>query len=165
MTFVPRSRFAGLSAHAPLALAFVLVAMVAGCEDKHIGRVCDLNAGGGMGGMGGSTTGGTTATINAQALECPSRICLQPVIETGTNTTSLCTADCSSDDDCSDGESRGSGTGDLRCQKGFKCIVPVTVGDFCCRRMCVCKDFLADPNAPFTNPSECDAPSACKNVK
>lgn len=124
-------------------LGLLVVAMVLGsfaCENKHIGRPCGLSVDPDAG-----TTTGTTATLDV-ALECPSRICLLPAQEAMAQdpaTTSLCTADCSSDDDCADGERRNSGDkSDARCKGGFVCKVAETIGDFCCRRLCVCTDFL-----------------------
>ena len=85
-------------------------------------------------------------------------------------TTSLCTADCSSDDDCADGELRvSSDTGDTRCQTGFACKVAETVGDFCCRRLCVCKDFLLKTPGGYPTPEVCMSTPAnktnCKNIQ
>jgi hypothetical protein len=113
---------------APLALVLTLAA---GCADKHIGRPCDLGA---VSPDGGTTTG-TTATIYSGALECPSRICLQPANETNSLAGPMCTDTCSSDGDC-DGENTGG------CKTGFKCLIETTVGPLCCHRLCVCKDFV-----------------------
>jgi hypothetical protein len=135
----------------------------AGCENKHIGRTCDLNA------DAGTTSGtGSTATINPEALECPSRICILPAASGATDTTSLCTADCSSDDDCSDGETgpKANAT-DHHCESGFVCTYATTVGDFCCRKFCLCKDFTGPPpSGGFPTPTICQAGmnSSCKNV-
>lgn len=153
-----------LSWFAPLLL--LLVAGNFSCEDKHIGRVCDLQIDAGVTGSGSSSN----AVLNT-ALECPSRICLLPANARGVNTTSLCTADCSSDDDCSDAETRDkSSSSDLRCQEGFTCTVAATVGDFCCRKLCVCRDFL---NIPATGgivpPAVCASTPAnkaqCQNIQ
>jgi hypothetical protein len=131
------------------------------CEDKHIGRVCELDVDGGP-------ASGTTATVDI-GLECPTRICLLPANMTGTDTTSLCTADCSSDDDCSDGQIRDkSNTSDKGCIKGFSCQVAQTVGDFCCRKLCVCKDFLIIPTGGIPAPSVCQSTAVnkanCQNI-
>jgi len=169
MTFSPRprliARLGTLGERGSLAsVALVLVALVglvsSGCEDKHIGRKCDLDAP-----DGGTATGNTSATINAQAVECPSRICLLPAEEKTTNTTALCTADCSSDDDCSDSEGTSSAA-DTHCKTGFACLVPTTVGDFCCRRLCVCKDFVDTSAADYhTTPKVClPGNTTCANV-
>ena len=118
-----------------LALLFgAIVLGGASCENKHIGRACQLTVDPDAG-----TSGGATATLDV-ALECPSRICMLPAREAPSfspPTTSLCTADCSSDDDCADAELRSSGN-PAGCKKGFVCKVAETVGDFCCRRLCVC---------------------------
>ena len=109
------------------------------------------------------TGSGTTATLDV-ALECPSRICILPAQESGAltpPTTSLCTADCSSDDDCADGERRNTGDStDQRCKGGFVCKVAETVGDFCCRRLCVCTDFLS--KNPPTQSFDTSTPEVCK---
>src|SRR5262249_60133815 len=122
MTFFARPRFSARASLAPFALgAFLLALGSAGCENKHIGRTCDLNA------DAGTTSGtGTTATINPEALECPSRICVLPPMAGGpTDTVALCTAECSSDDDCSDGETGPknppASQSDHHCETGFTC--------------------------------------------
>lgn len=163
MMFSVRSRFSARASLAPLALgAWLLVLGAAGCENKHVGRTCDLATDGGA-------TVGMTATINSEALECPSRICLYPVatapIAGSSDTAPFCTADCSSDDDCSDAETgpKGSGT-DHHCENGFTCAVATKVGPFCCRRFCICRDFVG--LGPQATPAECMAGSGttCQNV-
>ena len=166
MTFSPRSwlvaRRGGFGSSASAALVAVAFAVLvsSGCEDKHIGRTCDLDAP-----DGGTASGNTSATINAQAVECPSRICLLPAEDKTTNTTSLCTADCSSDGDCSDSEGT-SNAADPHCKTGFACLVPTTVGAFCCRHLCVCKDFVDTSAADYhQEPKVCLPPStSCPNV-
>ena len=143
-------------------LGLLVIAMVAGtasCEDKHIGRACQLSVGSDMGGASG-----TTSTIDV-GLECPSRICILPGREAFQDpnqplTTSLCTADCSSDDDCAGSELRSSGNPG-GCRAGFVCKVPETVGDFCCRSLCVCKDFLAKTPQGGYNTAK---PEVCKST-
>ena len=135
------------------------------CENKHIGRQCDLTV------DGGGTTSGTTATIDV-GLECPSRICLLPSKDVATDTEATCTADCSSDDDCSDAETRTtdkSNMTDKRCIRGFVCKVAQTVGDFCCRKLCVCRDFVVVPKGGFPTPSVCESTpenkANCQNIQ
>jgi hypothetical protein len=133
-------------------LALATLAMSA-CEDKHIGRTCELGTGS-MGGM----NGGSVATISSPALECPSRICILPPGDTANieNTGPLCTASCESNDDCSDGETGPKGDGnDRHCENGFVCMWPTTVGDFACQRMCVCRDFVVEPRGGFQKPTVC----------
>ena len=145
---------------APLLL--LLVAGSFSCENKHIGRPCSLS-------IDGGTSSGTTATIDV-GLECPSRICLLPSKDQPTDTTATCTADCSSDDDCSDAESRDkSMKEDTRCTRGFVCKVAQTVGDFCCRKLCVCRDFVKVPAGGFTTPAVCTSTpenkANCQNIQ
>jgi hypothetical protein len=145
-------------------LVVVLAAGSMSCENKHVGRACALSV------DPDPTTGGTTTTIDV-GLECPSRICLLPTRESVNSnplTGSLCTADCSSDDDCSDGELRGTSNPN-GCEHGFVCKVAETVGDFCCRKLCVCKDFSGTPPAGgFQTPEVCKPTSEnkaiCQNI-
>jgi hypothetical protein len=160
MTVSSRSRLvASFGSVAAAALVIVLVGLVStGCEDKHIGRKCDLAVTGAGGAMGGTES----ATINSQAVECPTRICLQAAQEQPTNVGALCTAECGSDDDCAEAQ---TGAAPL-CPSGFKCAIPTTVGDFCCKKMCVCKDFLVIPQGGLKIPPICmpGTGSTCKNV-
>jgi hypothetical protein len=162
-SFRPRSNVSVASfAFASFAIIGVLlVGLVAsGCEDKHIGRVCSLDAP-----DAGASGTGTSAILNGSAVECPSRICLLPAGDKVPMTGPLCTAGCSSDDDC-DGET--SSRNKLQCHSGFTCMVATTVGDFCCERLCVCKDFIdTTPRTPAYNatPASCvSGKSSCKNV-
>src|SRR5262245_56654262 len=64
-TLTARHLFSALSLAGALAsLVFVLAA----CEDKAIGRRCDVQADAGI----------NQAVFNGQALECPTRICVKP---------------------------------------------------------------------------------------
>jgi hypothetical protein len=159
MTLSPRSH-SKLAAFGPFALAVVLGGLLGmtGCEDKHIGRVCSLD----VPDASVSQTG-TTATFNGQAVECPTRICVLPAAQKQTNTTALCSAFCSSDDDC-DGETT-SNPSSGQCKSGFACVYPTPVGAFCCQKMCVCKDFIDTMNKNFHDkPTSCNPPSTCQNV-
>jgi hypothetical protein len=160
MTFSPRplSKLAKLSS---FAFAIAILGLVSsGCEDKHIGRVCDLDTA-----DAGAPTTGTSSTIQGQAIECPTRICLLPAADKTTNTGPLCTAGCTTDDDCSDGETT-SDQSSRQCKSGFVCMVATTVGNFCCERMCVCKDFIDTTRQGFNaTPTVCQpGMSQCKNV-
>jgi hypothetical protein len=132
----------------------------AGCEDKHIGRPCDLGV---QNPDAGSS--GTTATITSPALECPSRICLLPAATKNPGGTGpLCTAECDSNEDCEDGETGGQGS--ALCKTGFVCMWPTTVGGFCCRKMCACRDFVTEPPGGFQRPQVCtSAEFGCRNVQ
>jgi hypothetical protein len=119
-----------------LSAGLALTWLGAGCEEKHIGRPCDL---------GGSVDAGPNVLVSFPgALECPSRICLLPKQERTTDTGPLCTAQCESNDDC-EGERRGKDADDRRCRDGFVCrrLLPGLEQDpLACKRLCVCKDFI-----------------------
>jgi hypothetical protein len=140
-----------------LSLALVAgLAVLAGCEDQHIGRMCFIQRDLG--------TKSPSVVVNPQALECPSRLCLHHPREGGAADTSdsldgdsldLCTAECESNDDC-EGQT-GSTAGE--CKHGFVCDWPVQVpGPLCCKRLCVCKDLIQLPegSSSITMPKVCE---------
>ena len=132
-----------------------------GCEDKAIGRPCDVL----------TDAGPSQAVFNAMALECPSRICLKPVIDPGAEnitptTTAYCSASCSQDSDCSDAQSRDPNKPlDRSCKKGFVCGIAFVKGKICCQKLCLCSDFLGDKGAQVPiactgdNVTKCNDPS------
>jgi hypothetical protein len=135
------------------ALALAVLGSGAACEDKHVGRSCELGTS-----TGGMSGGGSVATVSSPALECPSRICILPGGDTGNpgNTGPLCTASCESNEDCEDGETGPKGDlNDRHCENGFACMWPSTVGNFACQRLCVCRDFVAEPPGGFVKPKIC----------
>jgi hypothetical protein len=143
----------------PSALRFTLVSAVVlavvalgnlACEDRAIGRRCDVL----------TDAGSAQGVYNSEALECPSRICLKPVVQNGAKmpnppTEAFCSASCSQDSDC-DGQLRDStNQNDHRCSQGFACGIAFVKGKICCQKLCLCKDFLG-PNGTST-------PIACSN--
>jgi hypothetical protein len=68
---------------------------------------------------------------------------------------SMCSRTCSSDDDCKDG---GIGkkvqAKESNCNSGFSCTEIQKLGEFCCRKLCVCKDDLV-PGSLDTLKKEC----------
>lgn len=103
----------------------------------HIGRACQLSIDPVEAGIS------PASSVIDVGLECPTRICLLLARETATDTTSLCTAFCSGDEDCQVAEARDTTTpSDRRCERGFSCMVAETEGDFCCRKLCLCNDFF-----------------------
>jgi hypothetical protein len=147
-----------LSAFAVLG-AVLSLAVLTACEDKAIGRRCDVQA----------DAGQLQAVFNGQALECPTRICVKPALQQGAAanqmTAPYCTAECSKDSDC-DGETRDPHDGaDRRCKGGFVCAVAFEVGPLCCKKLCVCKDFI-DPKAGLPAPASCSSKgtSTCQNL-
>jgi hypothetical protein len=134
------------------ALALGSLLALAGCEDKAIGRVCEVQA----------DAGTEQAVVNGQALECPSRLCLRPApdltVAQTVDTTALCTAECSKDSDCDGAETRASNNSrDKRCRTGFVCGVATATGSVaCCKKLCLCKDFLVIPQSGLEVPVVCD---------
>lgn len=167
---------AGRSAQATflVTLGVLVLGWVAGCDDKHIGRPCEVNADAGT-----SAGAGThVAVISSPVLQCPSRICILPPdnlgatlpttnMPPGDNDGPYCTATCSTDDDCADGETGDrSNNEDHRCKGGFFCAVATTTGPFCCQKFCICHDFVAEPMGGAPTPESCmpGTGSTCANV-
>jgi len=131
-----------------------------GCEDKAIGRPCDIL----------TDASASQAVFNAEALECPSRICLKPAVDplapaVSPTTTSYCSASCSQDSDCGGAQGRDkSNPLDRRCQGGFSCGIAFVKGKICCQKLCLCRDFL-NPITGTQTPIACtgDGPSTCNN--
>jgi len=119
-----------------------------------IGRPCDVLA----------DAGHNQAVYNNQALECPSRICLKPLDGTGeADTGPYCSSECSTDSDCVGATRDLSDPNDKRCTTGYTCGVEFVIGSLCCKKLCVCKDFLAGPlQTPMAcNPSQNNGGTAC----
>lgn len=159
---------AGRSAHATFLMllgVLVLGSLGTGCDDKQIGRPCDVNVDAGT-----SAGSGTHVTvISSPVLQCPSRICMLPADEesaTSMGDGAFCTDTCSTDDDCADGQTTDKGnTKDPRCKSNFVCAVATTSGPFCCQKFCICNDFVIVPKGGFTTPTACmRGQSTCANV-
>jgi len=135
-------------------------AFVSACTDNPVGRICDL---------GSQMPAATEVVVASPSLDCVSRTCLRVPLgrelpagssfPAGNN--GLCPAECSSDDDC-------DRVPESPCTTGFTCGVAVTVGPFCCRKFCICKDYVVVPeNGKLTTPKACDASNddnACCNL-
>lgn len=141
-----------------MTLGVLVLGWAAGCEDKHIGRPCLTNAPDDAG-----ASGGQVAIVSSPNLQCPSRICLQPADEfqaAADHTGPFCTDTCSTDDDCSDGETGSkSNPMDTHCKSNFVCAVATTSGPFCCQKYCICHDFVIVPPGGFKTPQACLSPS------
>lgn len=127
-----------------LALMALTMLGVAACSENPVGRKCFIGADAGN---------SMQSVIASPALECPSRTCLHTPLEgklpEGSEYADLCTAECSSDDDCDK-------VPESPCISGFTCAVPVVTGPFCCRKMCVCRDYLVIPDGGVPLPAACD---------
>ena len=129
-----------------------------GCEDKAIGRPCDVL----------TDASAQQAVFNAEALECPSRICLKPVVDNladmpSPTTNAYCSASCSQDSDCSDALLRDkSNQLDRRCKGGFSCGIAFVKGKICCQKLCLCRDFLNKDTGAQT-PIACTGDNAIRD--
>jgi hypothetical protein len=133
------------------AVRLLFVFVVVACDSEPIGRVCDL---------GGPAPTTDEVVISSPALDCVSRTCLHIPSEETSATQGLCTAACDADDDC-------ESVPDSPCRTGFTCGVPpgITVGPFCCQKMCVCRDDI--PGGELLEPVACDADNpanTCQNL-
>ena len=129
-------------ARAPLlALLTVVWALGFACGRPYpVGRPCDLGAAA----VGGAS--GQIVIISSGAVECPSGLCLGPTGSNAQGTGALCTERCASDEDCENNEAGPKGDpNDSRCEGGFACMWPTTVGPYQCQRFCVCRDLFAEP--------------------
>ncbi len=141
-------------------LGTLLCALLVGCTGEPVGRICDL---------GTESPAATEVVVASPSLDCVSRTCLRVPLSrelpaggsfpAGNN--GLCTAECSADEDC-------DRVPESPCVSGFTCGVAVTVGPFCCRKFCICKDYVVVPESgQLTTPKACDAlnnDNACCNL-
>ena len=146
---------------AALGLIAGLAAVVGGCTDSPVGRKCDL---------GEQTPGPLDVVIASQSLDCVSRTCLRypPKRDLPPGSTSLeaniglCTAECSRSEDC-------DRVPESPCVLGFTCGVATTAGPYCCRKVCICKDYVLLPaSGELEVPKGCDATepkNACCNLE
>jgi hypothetical protein len=144
-----------------MSLFFMVAAWPAvGCHDRAIGRPCNLLA----------DAGANQPTLNYQATECPERICSNPAatVSASVNTQPLCTAECTKDSDCEDGQIRNKNDkNDFRCVAGWVCGVVTVTGSGCCKKLCICEDFVNVPEGGLQLPPECqkNVTNTCKNIK
>lgn len=131
-----------------------------GCSDNPVGRICDL---------GTATPQAGEVVVASPSLDCVSRTCLRvpksrelpPGSTFPEGNSGLCTAECSSDADC-------DRVPESPCITGFTCGIAVTVGPFCCRNFCICKDYIVIPESgQLATPKACDpadSQNACCNL-
>jgi hypothetical protein len=119
--------------------------------DKPVGRICDL---------GVENPSEFQAVIGSPSLDCQSKLCLKVPNEATkppegfrmlASSHGMCTDSCESDDDCDK-------VPESPCVTGFTCGVALTVGPFCCQRVCICKDYVVLPDSgSLPTPAACDA--------
>ncbi|MBC7978321.1 MAG: hypothetical protein H7138_25330 [Myxococcales bacterium] len=136
--------------HAVLVVLLSLLALGTGCEDNPVGRICDLGA---------ATPQTDEAVVASPSLDCVSRTCLRvplgrqlpPGSAFPTGTSGLCTAECTADSDC-------DRVPESPCLTGFTCGAATKAGDFCCKKFCICKDYVVIPESgELPVPAACDA--------
>ena len=124
-------------------LAAIAALLASACSENPVGRKCFIGLDAGV---------EQQAVIASPALECSSRTCLKVPLERelpeGSEYSDLCTATCESDDDC-------DRVPESPCQTGFTCAIPVVVGPFCCRKVCICRDYLQIPDGGLPTPAAC----------
>jgi hypothetical protein len=135
-----------------------LALCAAACAGEPVGRRCFI----GELAIDAGTSG--TSIVASPALECPSRTCLHTPQERdlpeASEYSDLCTAECSSDDECEK-------VSESPCQLGFTCAIATTTGPFCCRKLCICKDYLIIPDGGVPLPAACDPENSlntCPNL-
>jgi hypothetical protein len=132
-----------------------------GCQPaKALGQLCGSD----------SKPDWSVAAFRSDAPPCPSGLCLRPATDytasVPPSTQATCSRACEVDADCADAELRQKGdSNDGRCVAGYTCAVPFEVGPLCCRKLCVCKDFLdgVSPAAASCAPGLPATASACSN--
>ena len=125
------------------AFALAAVVLASGCENNDMGRTCDIKTDAGV-----SPSRGQGA-YSTNAADCPSRLCIKPAVQPGVasdpkilDTGPYCTVECNSDSDCN-GQTRDfSNPNDTRCRIGYTCAIPFDAGKLCCKKLCMCRDFL-----------------------
>jgi hypothetical protein len=146
-----------------LAVVLGLVLVLGGataCTSNPVGRICDL---------GTEAPAPSEVVVASPSLDCVSRTCLReplgrelpPGSSYPEGNNGLCTAECESSDDC-------DRVPESPCKLGFTCGVAVTVGPFCCKKFCICKDYIQIPdNGVLATPKACNAnepANACCNL-
>ena len=140
----------------PLLVRIVLLGLVVvvGCASEPVGRLCDL---------GSQPPNPHDIVIASPSLDCISRTCLRvpppdelpPGSVFPAGNTGLCTAECTADEDCE----RAEGS---PCTTGFACRIAVPVGPYCCRRMCMCRDYGLPIEPAACDPANPD--NTCPNL-
>lgn len=136
-----------------LVLGFALLSAVGACTSNPVGRICDL---------GSETPAPSEVVVASPSLDCVSRTCLREPLGRAlppgsvypAGNAGLCTAECSADSDC-------DRVPESPCTLGFTCGVAVTVGPFCCKKFCICKDYVVIPESgQLAEPQACEASNA-----
>src|SRR5262249_14191896 len=138
----------------------IILGLLVSCTSNPVGRICDLGA---------QMPAPSEVVVASPSLDCVSRTCLRVPLGRElpqgsmfpSGNSGLCTAECSSGGDC-------ARVPESPCTTVFPCGVAVTVGPFCCRNFCICKDYVVTPDSgQLAEPMACDsgnASNACCNL-
>jgi hypothetical protein len=138
-----------------------VVTVTSGCSNNPVGRICDL---------GTETPEPDERVVASPSLDCVSRTCLRVPLDNTlpagsvypSGNSGLCTAECGNSGDC-------DRVPESPCVTGFACGVVVTVGPFCCKKFCICKDYIVVPDSgDLPEPAACDptnTDNACCNLE
>jgi hypothetical protein len=125
---------------------------------KPLGATCDV----------GAEVSPPVAVYNSTTQECAGGLCLKPMASryfssNRVDTNPYCTATCSNDSDCKGLKRDPNNSNDKTCQNGYTCGVEFVTGSLCCKKLCICKDFLDGPLAlPLTcDPSQNNGATGC----
>ena len=129
-------------------LGFALGASLGACTSNPVGRICDL---------GSATPAASEVVVASPSLDCVSRTCLRVPLSRAAAGLGLSRRQqrpvhrrVQSDSDC-------DRVPESPCIAGFTCGVAVTVGPFCCRKFCICKDYVVVPDSgQLATPKACD---------
>ena len=134
----------------PVLFVSVALALAGACGGEPVGRICDL-------GVEAPPAG--QSVIASPSLDCTTRTCLKVPKDNNNppegsrypeGNKGLCTAECDSESDC-------ERVPESPCVSGFTCGIKVTVGPFCCRKFCICKDYIIlPPSGELAVPAACD---------
>jgi hypothetical protein len=136
--------------HAVLVVLLSLAAFGTGCTDNPVGRICDL---------GTAQPQPADIVVSSPSLDCVSRTCLRvplgrelpPGGSFPSGSSGLCTAECAADSDC-------DRVPESPCLTGFTCGAATNAGSFCCKKVCICKDYVVIPaSGAYPIPAACDA--------
>lgn len=142
-----------------LGLVAAVVLVFGACAGEPVGRKCDL---------GIEEPDPSESVVASPSLDCQSRTCLKVPLgrelpegsQYPEGNIGLCTAECETDEDC-------ERVPESPCKTGFTCAIPTVVGPFCCRKMCICKDYVVIPEGGIPTPEACiegNPDNACCNL-
>ena len=154
----PLRRFAVRTALVATAIGALLV--TGACEDKGLGRACNL----------GQAVPVDQGAYSVNDSDCQTRICVKPAVQAGVqdlDTGPYCSDTCVADSDCQGGQIRDrSNPNDRRCKGGYTCAMPFGVADdaagggqLCCQKICLCRDFFLASVGPAI-PESCQGGAA-----